>query len=168
MDHLGPFIPTARKNTHLLVTVDAFTKYTWLWPVKTTAAQHVISFLDQLIGTYGVPRRIIADCGPAFTSNQFKGYCHDKGIRLVLTAVSTPRAAGQVERVNSIVLDKLIAILPDERTWDKYLDQVKMSISNQISETTRMSQPNQLFFGFRPRRYKRRRILSAQNRRRVK
>jgi len=52
----------------------------------------------------------------------------------VLTAVSSPRAAGQVERLSAVVLDKIIASIPEESTWDKYLDQVKMSINNTISE----------------------------------
>jgi hypothetical protein len=150
MDHLGPFVPTARKNTQLLVVVDAMTKYTWLHPTKTTATQPVISFLDNLIQTYGVPRRIIADRGPGFSSNQFREYCREHGIKLVLTAVSTPRAAGQVERMNAVILDRLIATIPDEETWDKYLNQVRMSLNNTVSETTKVS-PNELLFGYQPR-----------------
>lgn len=146
MDFLGPFVPSTRRNTHLLVTVDAFTKYCWLWPTKSTATRGVLTFLDQLIGTYGVPRRIIADRGTSFTSSEFKTYCQDKGIKVILTAVATPRAAGQVERMNAVILDKLISIIPEEKSWDKYLDQVKMSINNTMHESTKIS-PNELFFG---------------------
>jgi transposase InsO family protein len=151
MDFVGPFVLSARKNKHLLVTVDSFTKYTWLWPTKTTATRGVISFLDQLIGTYGVPRRIIADRGTSFSSTEFNNYCREKNVKLILTAVACPRAAGQVERINAIVIEKLTAMISDnEKTWDKYLDQVKMSINNAVSETTKKS-PNELFFGFQPR-----------------
>lgn len=72
------------------------------------------------------------------------------GIKLVLTVVATPRAAGQVERVNNVVLEKLTAMIPEEKTWDKDLDRIRMSTNNTINETTRKA-PNELFFGSRPR-----------------
>lgn len=150
MDHLGPFLQTTRKNTHLLVIVDAFTKYVWLWPCKSTTTKGVINFVEQLASIFGFPRRIIADRGTAFKSEQFRQYCKEHGITLILTAVSTPRAAGQVERVNAVVLDKLIAIIPDEVSWDKYLSRVTMSINNSVSESTGKT-PNELLLGFRPR-----------------
>ena len=114
MDHLGPFVSTARKNTHLLVIVDAMTKYVWLWPSRSTSTSTVISFLNHLTGIYGNPRRIIADRGAAFTSKQFRKYGEERNIKLVLTAVSTPRAAGQDERMDVGILDRLISIIPEE------------------------------------------------------
>ena len=77
---------------------------------QETDTTPVIIFLNQLIGTYGVLKQIIADRGSAFTSNQFTQYCLEKGIKSVLTAISTPRAAGQVGRI----LDRFIVILPEE------------------------------------------------------
>ena len=86
----------------------------------------------------------------AFTSKQFRKYCEERNIKLILTAVSTPRAAEQVERMNAVILDRLISIISEEQVWDKYLDQTKMSINNTINEATG-KMPNELLFGFNPR-----------------
>ena len=36
LDHIEPCVKTARGNKYLLVAVDTFTKYAWLFPVKIT------------------------------------------------------------------------------------------------------------------------------------
>ena len=138
------------ERIQLLATVDAFTKYVWTWPTKSASTAGVIAFLEALISTFGSPRRIIADCGTAFSSIALAEYCKSKGIKLILTAVSTPRAAGQVERANATILERLIALLPAEDQWDKYLHRVTMSINNTVNEATGAS-PNELLFGYRPR-----------------
>jgi hypothetical protein len=98
IDHLGPFVKTVRNNQHMFVVVDAFTKYVWGFPTRSTTTKGVIDSLNRLFDTYGVPRRIICDRGTAFTSFMFQEFCHELGIRLIFTAIRTPRAIGQVER----------------------------------------------------------------------
>ena len=148
MDHLGPFLTTARKNTHILVTVDAFIKYVWLQPTRQTGAAACIKFAESLFKTYGVPRRIIADRGKAFDCTAFRSFCVSLGIKLSLVPVATPRANGQVERVNSVILDRLISKIEKEEEWDKYLPNTQRYINGMKLEATGKT-PNELFFGYK-------------------
>ena len=149
LDHLGPLLTTKRKNTHILVVVDSFTKYTWTYPTRFTGSNAVIKYLKLIIDTYGVPRRIIADRGPAFNSKAFKIFCKNNGIQLMLTAVATPRGNGQVERVNAVIIDRLVSTIENEEDWDRTLSRVQMYINNSVNEATKNS-PNELFFGYKP------------------
>jgi len=45
MDHLGPFPKSSKRNEHILVIVDAFTKFTIVLAVKSTATKHVLDVL---------------------------------------------------------------------------------------------------------------------------
>jgi hypothetical protein len=45
LDHLGPFCRTANDNVYVLVTVDAFTKFTWLEALKDTSTKTIICLL---------------------------------------------------------------------------------------------------------------------------
>lgn len=45
LDHLGPFPVSRKKNYHLIVLVDGFTKFVFLKAVKTTKAKYLVQFL---------------------------------------------------------------------------------------------------------------------------
>lgn len=83
LDHLGPMHMTCKMYKYLFVVVDAFTKYSWIYPTKTTNAQEVLNCLERQQKTFGNPRRIIADKGGAFTSNLVSEYCENEGIKLI-------------------------------------------------------------------------------------
>ena len=134
VDHLGPFV-------NLIVVVDAFTKYVFLGPAPNTKAVHVIKFLDRIINTYGVPRQLVCDQGSAFTSSAFTEYCETLNMKRSLTtrASATPRGNGQVERVNGVVLDRLISIIDQEERWDRYIEQIQFAIKTKVLDLCHMS-----------------------------
>lgn len=150
IDHLGPFVKSVKKNTYLILAVDGFTKFVFLAAVASTKTIPVINFLNKIFDTFGVPRRIICDRGTAFTSKQFTEYCSKLGIKRVLCATSTPRANGQVERMNRTVLSAVMATTEDESRWDEALSRVRWGINSTVNSTTGKS-PYELFFGYRPR-----------------
>ena len=57
--------------------------------------------------------------------------------------------AGQVERVNGAVLERLSSLVIDERHWDRYLEKVRWSINNTTNISTGKT-PNESFLGYRP------------------
>jgi hypothetical protein len=63
--------------------------------------------LDELVHRYGLPHRIITDLGSKFNNLQFWEYCENSGIDVRYVSVAHPRANGQVERANRMVLDAL-------------------------------------------------------------
>lgn len=150
IDHLGPFVKSVKKNSYLLVVVDAFTKFVFLKAVPNTKTIFVNRYLEQIIEMFGVPRRLICDRGTAFTSKAFTEFCKDLGIKRVLCATATPRANGQVERMNRTILSSLMASTEDETRWDELIPSVKWGINSTVNSTTGKS-PYEIFFGYRPR-----------------
>ena len=150
LDHLGPFKKSARKNTHLLVVIDAFSKYTLMKPVQSTKTAPVTNFLDNIFETFGVPRRIITDRGTAFTSKAFKTFCDKYSIKLVLCATATPRANGQVERMNRTILSAVTSSTDHEEQWDKTITNIQRGINATVSTATGKS-PYELLLGYVPR-----------------
>jgi hypothetical protein len=63
--------------------------------------------LDELVHRYELSHRIITDLGSKFNNHQFWEYCENSGIDVRYVSVTHPRANGQVERVNEMVLDAL-------------------------------------------------------------
>ncbi|GFW38561.1 transposon Tf2-9 polyprotein [Trichonephila clavipes] len=43
LDHLGPLATTSKKDKHVFAVIDAFSKFTWLYPTRSTDAAEVIN-----------------------------------------------------------------------------------------------------------------------------
>lgn len=74
------------------MVVDAFTKFVWLYPVKTTQVEEALEKLRTQQAVFGNPRRIIADKASSFRGTEFGNYCLEQGIDLHLVTTATPRA----------------------------------------------------------------------------
>jgi hypothetical protein len=110
---IGP-LPTALGGFNkVLVAIDKFTKWIEVKPVTCPKAGRVLDFLDELVHRYGLPHRIITDLGSNFNNHQFWEYCENSGIDVRYVSVAHPRANGQVERANGMVLDALKKRLHD-------------------------------------------------------
>ncbi|GFV26831.1 hypothetical protein TNCV_3455021 [Trichonephila clavipes] len=97
VDFIGP-LPSANKSyQHIFTVVDAFTKFTWLYPVKTVSAESALEKLKQQQKTFGNPIRIISDRGLEFTLKLFNDYCDEENIQHLQIATGVPRGNGQVE-----------------------------------------------------------------------
>jgi transposase InsO family protein len=149
VDHLGPFKKTKHGNCHLIVVVDDFTKFLLLKAVKSTKTRLVIKFLSEVISTYGSPFRIITDKGTAFTAKKFRQFCGAHQIHHVEVAVATPRANGQVERLNRSVLNALSTTSKSEDTWDTVVNNVQFAINNTVNKTTNRTS-SELLMGYKP------------------
>lgn len=89
-DHFGPLESTAFGYKYILIIVDAFTKFTWLFATKSTTTEEFIKCLNTLFDLFGISERIINDRGTAFTSNNFTTFLNKRKIKHVLTAVASP------------------------------------------------------------------------------
>jgi len=71
IDHIGPLTPDEKGNTHILVMIDAFSRWVELFPTKTTGASEAASCVFQHFGRFGTPDVIHTDQGPAFRNELF-------------------------------------------------------------------------------------------------
>ncbi|GFW44961.1 transposon Tf2-6 polyprotein [Trichonephila clavipes] len=104
VDFIGPLPSTNKSYQHIFTVVDAFTKFTWLYPVKTVSAESSLKKLKQQQKTFGNPIRIISDRGSAFTSKLFNDYCDEENIQHLQIATGFPRGNGQVERIHRTLI----------------------------------------------------------------
>ncbi|GFW75816.1 hypothetical protein TNCV_4429991 [Trichonephila clavipes] len=123
VDFIGPLPSTNKSYQHIFTVVDAFTKFTWLYPVKTASAESAPRKLKQQQKTFGNPIRIISDRGSAFTSKLFNDYCDEENIQHLQIATGVPRGNGQVERIHRTLIPVLTKLSLDDSTkWYKYVD----------------------------------------------
>ncbi|GFY54922.1 transposon Tf2-6 polyprotein [Trichonephila inaurata madagascariensis] len=97
VDFIGPLESINKNYQHIITVIDAFTKFSWLYPVKTVSADSVLDKLRLQQKTFGNPKRIITDQGSAFTSKAFNDYCAKEEIQHLKIATGVPRGNGQVE-----------------------------------------------------------------------
>lgn len=149
VDHLGPMDSTSKLYKYIFAAVDAFSKFIWLFPTKSTGAEEVVRNLKIWSDVFGYPLRIISDKGAAFTSNIFADFCNENNIEQVLTTTGVARGNGQIERVNRSIIS-IIAKLSSEDTskWYKYVGQVQKAINSCIHSSTKSS-PFEIMFGVR-------------------
>lgn len=147
MDHLGPMPSTNKNYKHLLVIMDAFTKFVWIFPVKSTTTEEVLSKLVTLENIFGNPARVITDRGAAFSSNNFEEYCDQRKILHSKITTGVPRGNGQVERMNRIIIATLTKMsLENPLKWYQHITKLQKAINSTTSRATKRT-PFELLFG---------------------
>jgi len=125
LDMIGPFKKAQGGYTHVLVAIDKFTKWIEVKPIASLAASKAIEFIQDIIFWFGIPNNIITDLGSNFTSSEFFDFCEDKGILINYALVAHPRANGQVERANGMILEAHKKIFAhDEKHAGKWIKEL--------------------------------------------
>ncbi|GFY78096.1 transposon Tf2-9 polyprotein [Trichonephila inaurata madagascariensis] len=138
VDFIGPLPSTNKSYQHVLTVVDAFTKFTWLYPVKTVFAENALEKLKLQQKTFGNPVRIIPDRGSAFTSKLFNDYCTEENIQHLQIATGIPRGNGQVERIHRTLIPVLTKLsLDDSMKWYTYVDRLQRILNSTICRSTK-------------------------------
>ena len=113
IDHLGPFVTSAKGNKYILAAICNLTKFVQLYAVRDVKAIATVRKLREFVERFGAPKRFISDRGTAFTAKKFQEFCNETGIRHTLNSSRHPQANGQVERLNSTILPALITSITD-------------------------------------------------------
>jgi transposase InsO family protein len=82
-----------------MVVVDKITKAAHFIPLKTThrAADVVDIFLKEVACLHGIPKTIVSDRDPKFTSNFWKGLFKGFGMNLSFSTAYHPESDGQTD-----------------------------------------------------------------------
>jgi len=147
VDHFGPLQETTHRYKHILVIVDAFTRFTWLRAVRSTTSRETIEHLRNIFSEYGNPTIIVTDRGTAFTSKEFAEFVTESLIKHRLVAMAAPWANGIVERINRF-LKSLVTKLSNSLTdWKIKLGETQYIINNTYHSVIK-STPSKLLLGF--------------------
>jgi hypothetical protein len=138
---IGPFATAPGGFTHVLVAIDKFTKWIGFKPITKLTPDRVVDFISDILHRFGFPNTIITDLGSNFTANQFWEFCENSSIEVKYISVAHPRANGQVERANGLIIDGLKKRLYDANTkkggkWIHELPHVVWGLTIQPSKAT--------------------------------
>jgi len=81
-----------------LVVIDAHSKWLEVVVVPSTTSAATTKALRNIFSTHGLPEILVSDNGSAFTSNEFKTFHKENGIRHITTAPYHPAGNGLAER----------------------------------------------------------------------
>jgi hypothetical protein len=123
------------------VAINKFTKWIEFKPITKLTPNRVVNFFSDILHRFGFPNTIITDLGSNFTANQFWEFCENSSIEVTYVSVAHPRANGQVERANGLIIDGLKKRLYDANTkkggkWIHELPHVVWGLRTQPSKAT--------------------------------
>ena len=93
LDFAGPFL-----GHMFLVIVDAHSKWLDVHLMSSISSAATIEKLRIVFATHGLPRKVVTDNGPSFTSAEFREFMSYNGITHVTTAPYHPSSNGLAER----------------------------------------------------------------------
>jgi transposase InsO family protein len=141
LDIVGPLRKVPGGFTHLLVTIDKFSKWVEVRPITNLRAEQVVTFFTNIVHLFGGPNSIITDNGSQFTGRKFLEFCEKFHIRVDWAAVAHPQTNSQVECANGMILQGLKPRIFDQlnksgRKWLQELPAVVWSLRTTLSRAT--------------------------------
>ncbi|GFU90999.1 hypothetical protein TNCV_4923301 [Trichonephila clavipes] len=122
VDFIGPLPSTNKSYQHNFTVVDTFTKFTWLYPVKTVSAESALEKLKQQQKTF-------------------------ENIQHLQIATGVPQGNGQIERIHRSLIPVLTKLSLDDSTkWYKYADRLQRILNSTICRSTKWT-PFELLVG---------------------
>jgi transposase InsO family protein len=104
---IEPLKPALGGFHWVYVIINKFSKWIEYKPLVSGTAKKAAELLDEIIHRFGLPNSIITDQGSTFTGNDFWNFYDDRGIVVKYVSMVHPRANGQAERANGMILDAL-------------------------------------------------------------
>jgi len=75
LDLVGSLHRAAGGYTHLLVSVDKFSKWIKARPITNIHSEQAVLFFTDIIHLFGIPNIVITDNGTQFTGKKFLDFC---------------------------------------------------------------------------------------------
>ena len=143
---------TARGWDSIAVFVDRLSKHIVLVPTTKTvdADKYAHLFFENVYRRFGLPKVILSDRDPRFTSHFWNSLFSKLGSKLSFSTAFHPQTDGQTERANRTVEDMLRAFIgPRQDDWDLLLPMVEFAYNNSVQASTGFS-PFYMNFGRHP------------------
>ena len=140
---------TRLQKNAVWVIVDRLTKSAHFIPIRMDYPLTTLATLyrDQIVRLHGVPREIISDRDPRFTSRFWKAFQTAMGTESKFSTAFHPQTDGQTERTIQILEDLLRACILDfGGSWEEHLPLVEFSYNNSYQATIGMA-PFEALYG---------------------
>ena len=150
IDFKGP-VKSATKNKYLLIAVDEYSRFPYLFPCPNMESSTVTACLDSVFSLCGTTGYVHSDRGPSLMSEELSTYLLERGIASSHSTAYNPRGNGQVERYVQTVWKAVLLSLKShnlpETEWETVLPEVAHSLRSLINTTTNET-PHERFFQF--------------------
>jgi transposase InsO family protein len=149
---IGPFKKAQGGYTHMLVAIDKFTKWIEYKSITSLTLAEAVEFIQDIIFRFGIPNSIITNLGSNFTSSEFFDFCEQRSIQIKYASVAHPRANGQMEMANGMILEALRKKVFDKNEnftgkWIRELPFVVRSLRTQPSRALHGNTPFFMVYG---------------------
>ena len=145
-------LPRSKGYNSVMVCVDRLSKMVRLIPCNKTITSEMAArkYRDYVWKDFGLPSRIISDCGPQFVSAFTRALNSLLGITENFSTSRHPQTDGQTERLNQEMEQYLRIFCGCRQTdWAEWLACAEFSINNKINSSTGYS-PFFLNYGHDP------------------
>jgi len=123
-DYLGP-LPISQGKKYLIVATCNATKMAFAKAVKNADAAATISFLLDIITTYGTPKYFVSDRGTHFKNSEVQKICKKLGITQIFSTSYHPQSNGMTELMNKIICNCLTHYVDNnQKKWSLYYKMV--------------------------------------------
>ena len=133
-------------NISYLSVIDYFTNFIEVDYLTTTSSKAVIEKLKKQFCRFGIPREIISDGGPQYTSTEFCEFAKEWGISYHITSPGHPNSNGKAE--SGVKIMKKLMIKCAESGTCQY--EALLEQRNTPRQDTGLS-PNEMLFGWKGR-----------------
>lgn len=89
-----------------MVLIDAYSKWIEIAEMSSTMAKILIKKLREYFARFGLPKQIVSDNGPPFSSEEFRAFCSNNKIEQLFLAPYHPASNGAAE--NAVKLCKRV------------------------------------------------------------
>uniref|UniRef100_A0A1B6H1P7 RNA-directed DNA polymerase n=1 Tax=Cuerna arida TaxID=1464854 RepID=A0A1B6H1P7_9HEMI len=153
VDLIGP-LPTSVSNTKfILITIDIFTKFVKLYPIRSANTRTII---NKLFGThfihFGQPKKIQSDNGSQFKSRTWIRKLEDNGIIPVYSPVYYPCYNLAERPIKEVKRCLRTYCAQQHRNWARYIPDINNFLNEVHHETTGFT-PNELHLGQKDTRF---------------
>ncbi|GFW80263.1 hypothetical protein TNCV_65951 [Trichonephila clavipes] len=139
-DFLGPLPSTKKCYKHLFTVIDSFSKFVWIYPVKSTSTKDDLDKLILQQTIFGNPSKIITDKGSAFTSTEFQKFCQEESIEHIQITTGVPRGNGQIERMHETIIPVLTKLTIEEpEKWFKHVHRLQRIMNSTTTRSTKFT-----------------------------
>mgnify|MGYP006280086663 CR=1 FL=1 len=142
MDLITSLPLTSRGHDAVLTVVDKLSKRTHFLPTTTSVSATDLAqlFFDRIFSLHGLPRRIVSDRDPRFTSKFWDSLFTLLDTKLSMSTAYHAETDGQSERANRTLEDILRCYCHDRQdSWDTRLAAAEFAYNNSVNATTQFT-----------------------------
>jgi transposase InsO family protein len=129
MDLLDCKTVTKRGNRYIAAFIESLSGFCFLSALEDKTAEGVAECLQKVIFEVGAVEEIGSDNGGEFVNEIVEHLCTAFGIKKTLSSSYHPQANGQVEHLNTRILQAAHAFSQQQQTeWDKHLPALQFAL----------------------------------------